>query len=125
VFAPVAPAPGPNASLARRRAPAGRSLFGVGFLDTLPALPEHGHERPQGVGGDASSLVSDDDLPEGLLAGKVAEELAEVDAALGRIAAGSYGTCISCGGPLGLQRLRAIPEARFCLGCSGHRPGDD
>jgi DnaK suppressor protein len=78
-----------------------------------------------GVGGDASSLMADDELPEGFLAGKMAQELAEVDAALGRIAAGSYGTCISCGGPLGLQRLRAIPEARFCLGCSGHRPGDD
>jgi RNA polymerase-binding transcription factor DksA len=77
------------------------------------------------VGGESSSFVADDDLPEGLLAGKVAQELAEVDAALGRIAAGNYGTCISCGGPLGLQRLRAIPEARFCLGCSGHRPGDD
>jgi DnaK suppressor protein len=78
-----------------------------------------------GARGESSSFVADDDLPEGLLAGKVAQELAEVDAALGRIAEGSYGTCISCGGPLGLQRLRAIPEARFCLGCSGHRPGDD
>ena len=64
-------------------------------------------------------------IPEGLIADKIARELAEVDAALGRIAQGSYGTCVSCGGPLGLQRLRAIPEARFCLGCSGHRPGDD
>ncbi|HET8732836.1 MAG TPA: TraR/DksA C4-type zinc finger protein [Anaeromyxobacteraceae bacterium] len=56
---------------------------------------------------------------------RVSRELAEVDAALGRIAAGNYGTCSACGGPLGLQRLRAIPEARFCLGCSGHRPDDD
>jgi len=53
----------------------------------------------------------------------VRRELAEIDAALGRIAAGRYGTCFSCGGPLGLQRIRAFPEARYCLGCSG-QPAD-
>jgi len=75
--------------------------------------------------GAGASYHSDEEVPGGLLAEKVARELAEVDAALGRIEAGVYGTCIACGGPLGLQRLRAIPEARLCLGCSGHRPGDD
>jgi RNA polymerase-binding transcription factor DksA len=49
-------------------------------------------------------------------------ELAEVEAALQRIDQGSYGTCQACGGPMGLQRMRAIPEARFCVGCSGQRP---
>ena len=73
----------------------------------------------------ASMYVTDDETPTVVLSARVARELAEVDAALGRIASGSYGTCVACGGPLGLQRLRAIPEARFCLGCSGHRPGDD
>lgn len=47
------------------------------------------------------------------------QEIAEIDAALRRIAEGRYGTCLACGGPMGLQRLRAIPEARFCLSCSG------
>jgi len=46
-------------------------------------------------------------------------ELAEVEAALRRLDQGSYGTCLACGGPMGLQRIRAIPEARFCVGCSG------
>ena len=32
---------------------------------------------------------------------------------------GRYGTCLACGGPMGLQRIRAIPEARYCVGCSG------
>jgi DnaK suppressor protein len=64
-------------------------------------------------------------FPDAVTGGNVAQEIAEVEAALGRIAQGSYGSCSSCGGPLGLQRLRAIPEARFCLGCSGHRPEDD
>jgi len=49
----------------------------------------------------------------------VRRELAEIDAALTRIQDGRYGTCVACGGPIGLQRLRAIPEARYCMACSG------
>ena len=89
------------------------------LLDRREAL-RRSHRLPA-----AAAYVPADAIPEALMADKVARELAEVDAALGRIAEGSYGTCSACGGPLGLQRLRAIPEARFCLGCSGHRPGDD
>ncbi len=51
-------------------------------------------------------------------------EVAEIDAALERIVRGSYGLCLACGGPIGLQRLRAIPEARYCLSCSGRPPGE-
>ncbi len=49
----------------------------------------------------------------------VRRELSEIDAALRRILDGRYGTCQACGGPMGLQRMRAIPEARYCTGCSG------
>ncbi|HTP24114.1 MAG TPA: TraR/DksA C4-type zinc finger protein [Anaeromyxobacteraceae bacterium] len=52
-------------------------------------------------------------------------ELAEIDAALRRIEEGNYGRCELCGGPMGLQRLRAIPEARFCVSCSGQREEPD
>jgi RNA polymerase-binding transcription factor DksA len=55
----------------------------------------------------------------------VRRELEDIDAALMRIQEGRYGTCLSCGGPMGLQRLRAIPEARFCLACSGRAPPVD
>lgn len=48
-------------------------------------------------------------------------ELDEIEAALRRIDEGNYGRCEACGGPMGLQRIRAIPEARFCLSCSGQR----
>ena len=53
------------------------------------------------------------------LADVVRRELSEIDAALRRITEGRYGTCQACGGPMGLQRIRAIPEARYCTGCSG------
>lgn len=45
-------------------------------------------------------------------------ELTEIDAALARIADGSYGSCESCGGAIGRDRLRALPEVRRCMSCS-------
>ena len=50
-----------------------------------------------------------------------APELRELEAALERIDKGSYGTCQMCGGAVGRQRLRAIPEARFCIDCVSTR----
>ena len=44
--------------------------------------------------------------------------LAEVDAALARVASGSYGTCVVCGGPIPDERLEARPTAIACVGCS-------
>ncbi len=45
-------------------------------------------------------------------------ELAEIDAALQRIEAGTFGICEDCGEPIGPDRLCALPEARLCRGCS-------
>ena len=47
----------------------------------------------------------------------LAEHIRSVDHALSRLAAGSYGTCESCGRPIGEERLRAMPEATLCLEC--------
>ena len=41
--------------------------------------------------------------------------LAEIDAALDRIDAGTYGTCVVCGRPIDDDRLRAVPYATLCL----------
>lgn len=41
-------------------------------------------------------------------------ELVEVDAALERIAAGTYGRCETCKAPIDPARLRALPTARRC-----------
>jgi DnaK suppressor protein len=43
--------------------------------------------------------------------------LAEVEAALGRIDAGSYGICGQCGLPLQTAWLEASPQSRYCAGC--------
>jgi DnaK suppressor protein len=45
-------------------------------------------------------------------------ELAEIDAALQRLANGSYGTCISCGEDIGEGRLKARPASTECLECA-------
>ena len=50
-----------------------------------------------------------------------ANELTDINAALGRIDAGTYGDCEQCGCRIGRQRLRAIPEARRCISCTESR----
>jgi RNA polymerase-binding transcription factor DksA len=44
--------------------------------------------------------------------------LAEVEAALERLAAGTYGTCERCGDKIAEGRLEARPTARTCIGCA-------
>jgi len=43
--------------------------------------------------------------------------LAEVDDALERMAAGTYGQCVCCGEAIDLARLKALPAAAMCLLC--------
>ena len=45
-------------------------------------------------------------------------ELHDIEDALARIQTGQFGQCSRCGGALGRYRIRAIPEARYCLTCS-------
>lgn len=42
-------------------------------------------------------------------------QLRDVEDALRRIDDGTYGTCERCGRDIGEERLRARPEARFCV----------
>ena len=44
--------------------------------------------------------------------------LADVEAALHRRAAGSYGVCEGCGGSIPAERLAARPSARTCVACA-------
>jgi DnaK suppressor protein len=51
-------------------------------------------------------------------------ERAEIDAALTRIDAGSYGRCEVCGAAIAPERLHARPAARHCVRCAaGRGPG--
>lgn len=43
--------------------------------------------------------------------------LLQTERALERLDSGTYGTCESCGGPIGKARLQAFPRATMCLTC--------
>jgi DnaK suppressor protein len=45
-------------------------------------------------------------------------ELQQIDHALRRLSAGQYGRCEACGGPIGQERLEAVPYASTCSGCA-------
>ena len=57
----------------------------------------------------------------GALAQQARERLAELDAALVRLEAGSYGRCQRCGEHIAPARLEARPEAITCIRCAGLR----
>lgn len=42
-----------------------------------------------------------------------------IDAALERIADGSFGTCVGCGDEIETRRLEALPWTQFCRPCQG------
>ena len=50
-------------------------------------------------------------------------QLAQVDAAIGRLNAGQYGRCEGCGQPITATRLAARPAATTCIRCASRRPG--
>ena len=43
--------------------------------------------------------------------------LQAIDAALTRMDDGSYGACVSCGRPIGAERLEALPWTTQCIDC--------
>lgn len=43
--------------------------------------------------------------------------LHDVDRAIAKLGAGSYGTCDRCGRPIGAERLEAIAWAVLCIDC--------
>jgi DnaK suppressor protein len=80
--------------------------------------------------------IEDPDLNEGFAdAGQAAAErsslltlvrslrdtLRDVEQALARMDAGTYGTCERCGQPIDEERLDALPAARLCLTCKRQR----
>ncbi len=61
------------------------------------------------------------------LGNEAREEIAKITAALARVAAGRYGSCVACGAAIPPQRLAAYPYADECIECAQlderRRPG--
>ena len=89
---------------------------------TAAALDELTHDRE-------GSNDDDEHDPEGVtlssewsrltgLAEAAASELRQVDDALARMDAGTYGICANCGRPIPAARLEARPFAEYCVACA-------
>lgn len=48
---------------------------------------------------------------------RAAAELQDIDAALQRVSAGTYGRCSACGTEIPATRLSAYPTAKRCVAC--------
>ncbi len=46
------------------------------------------------------------------------QEIRMIQAALGRIADGTFGDCVACGEPISEERLNAVPHAARCKRCA-------
>ncbi len=66
--------------------------------------------------GDFASVSTDNLINEEILAAQQ-KELVEIDEALAKIQAGSYGICEMCEEPIGMQRLKVKPFAKYCITC--------
>jgi len=66
--------------------------------------------------GDFSSVATDNMINEEILAAQQ-RELREIEEALAKIQEGTYGICEMCEEPIGIQRLKVKPFAKYCITC--------
>lgn len=92
-----------------------------GELDRLTEPPVEGANIGFGkrVGEGTSEAV--ERLATTATARSIAGSIADIDTALVKLAAGTYGLCESCGEQIGSDRLEALPAASLCLTCAGSR----
>ena len=55
------------------------------------------------------------------LSGQLTETLQDIEDALAKFEAGTFGTCESCGKPIPEARLEAMPAAHLCISCASPR----
>jgi DnaK suppressor protein len=69
---------------------------------------------------DSSQVTAERGEAEALLT-SLKDTLDDVELALAKMDAGTYGTCESCGEPIPPARLEAMPAARRCMACASKR----
>ncbi|HEY2287199.1 MAG TPA: TraR/DksA family transcriptional regulator [Streptosporangiaceae bacterium] len=109
-----------------------RARLGADRTATLSRLASLEREQADIVAAAQSANGDDEHDPEGAtiaferehaaaLARQARQHLADIDAALARLAAGRYGTCVGCGAPVSPARLEARPVAATCITCATRR----
>lgn len=86
-----------------------RGLAGESESSSLGELSD-ADQHPADVGTETFNRERDISLVE-----SIDDELSDVEAALERLEAGTYGTCEACGRPISAERLEALPATRFCI----------
>ncbi|BDY12319.1 RNA polymerase-binding protein DksA [Hydrogenimonas cancrithermarum] len=66
--------------------------------------------------GDFASVSTDNMINEEILSAQQ-RELEEIDEALAKIQHGTFGVCEMCEEPIGMQRLKVKPFAKYCITC--------
>jgi DnaK suppressor protein len=66
--------------------------------------------------GDFAALAIETDI-DGRIIEQQRAELNEIEIALGKIKAGTYGVCEMCEEPIGKERLKVKIFARYCISC--------
>ncbi|EJC75135.1 DnaK suppressor protein [Rhizobium leguminosarum bv. trifolii WSM2012] len=77
--------------------------------DLCVALEKDSEER-------ATQVENDEVLREMQAEGR--DQIAAIDAAIGRLNDGKYGQCAKCHRPIGKERLAAVPYTPFCIDCA-------
>lgn len=73
-------------------------------------------DRPEGDPVDLSTLQREAGLID-VFSDQELRRLKEIDAALQRLEAGTYGDCLRCGKPINPKRLAALPASAYCGVC--------
>jgi len=84
-----------------------------GIVEATRAVNADDEHDPEG------STIANERSQVGAHIRQAEEHLAEVEKALARLEAGTYGTCTKCGEPIPEGRLDARPTATTCVGCAG------
>ncbi|HLH45963.1 MAG TPA: TraR/DksA C4-type zinc finger protein [Acidimicrobiales bacterium] len=84
--------------------------------DALALEHEPGDVQFDEEGGEGGTANVDREL-DLFLSGQARQAIEEIDRALEKIDAGTYGTCERCGQPIPEARLEALPHAALCVSC--------
>lgn len=102
-----------RASLETERAALRQQLEDLGFGDG------GGHQFDANFA-DSSQVTAERGEVEAL-AQKLRETLDEVEHALAKFDAGTYGICEGCGTAIAAARLEVMPAARYCIDCAAKK----
>lgn len=86
-------------------------------LDQRLQRIEHDLDQPMPADNEDRATEREDDEVMESMGNAGLEELRAIDAALDRVAAGSFGSCVKCGEAISAERLDIMPSAALCRHC--------